>query len=242
LPRRDREFSLFESDENVRDCAGSSRCPESRTQRNRRNRRGKCDASLAPSPPQLESQKLTSCERHRRPTGPTTTGKRQVPHEKAAVSGARLMQPQPPRRDANRTPPTPLIAVAPLRDAGLRFYRRPRSHHHDACAKAPALSSCSALRTTASSGASAPTTMGWRIRQGQSSAGPLFLFLESCRLRSASNGLSQSTIRALVAHRWKSVGGAQSWDMVDPAEAGRPGTWATRSPPLDSRCLASLAG
>ena len=70
----------------------------------------------------------------------------------------------------------------------------------------------------------------------------LFCFFDSCSSRSASNGLSQSTIRALMAHRCKSVGGAQSWDMVGPAEAVPPGTWVTRSPPLDSRCLASLAG
>ena len=64
---------------------------------------------------------------------------------------------------------------------------------------------------------SSPTTMGWRIRQEQSSPDSLcrssFLF-SSCE-RSGRNGLSQSTIRALVAHRWKSVGGAQSWDMVE---------------------------
>jgi len=70
----------------------------------------------------------------------------------------------------------------------------------------------------------------------------LFWFFDSHSLRNAHNELSQSTIRALVAHRWKSVGGTQSWDMVSPTEAGAPGTWATRSPPLDSRCLASLAG
>src|SRR5215216_221643 len=59
--------------------------------------------------------------------------------------------------------------------------------------------------------------------------------------RSGRNGLSQSTIRALVAHRWKSVGGAQSWDMVkepklDAWNVG--GALSTSGQPL----LASLTG
>lgn len=65
-------------------------------------------------------------------------------------------------------------------------------------------------------------------------------FLELLREAIATDCL-KSTIRALVAHRWKSVGGAQSWDMVNEP---KPDAWnvgsalSTSGQPL----LASLTG